>query len=59
MATVGNLDWQDCETCRFYRELEGGCDPLEEGGEKILSIDIVFDEINCERYEFKKRGGVV
>jgi hypothetical protein len=57
MALVGKLDWRDCETCCYYRE-EGGCEQLEECGDKILRINLVFDEIVCERYEFKKRGGV-
>ena len=46
---VGWFDWNECDRCTFYREVEGGCNPLEKD-ETLLRIDIELEAVFCDAF---------
>lgn len=51
---VGNLNWQACDTCKYYRPDEGGCQFMDYSDtvvKDLFIINVEMDEIYCMKYK--------
>ena len=55
MESIGKLTWAACEQCDHYRPEKGGCEPLDEGYDTILFIDIAAESVMCLAYTPAKK----
>jgi hypothetical protein len=48
---VATIDYSPaCLLCKHYRPEKGGCDPLDESGAGILTIDMIYEVVRCEKF---------
>ena len=53
-ARIGYISWAECEGCKHYRPVKGGCDPVDKLGSDIAEIDFDINAIYCREYEEKE-----